>query len=233
MRAYSDGGILHKISKKPILVSAEFVRFYPLSLSGAVSRQLGSYELVPTCPRRSAQLDIGLAISETTKTDAERLLKAPGQRIVNIQGSVDERFRILPEAERQKTGVRDRLGLNQIIYPLCWRARPSKKTLMASCRPSHCYGANIRRHVSSYWSTMSRMSKSPLIAQQRAPTRHPSDIVISGFVSDDELVELYNACELFVFPSLYEGLGLPVIEAMRCGAPVLVRRQFKPAGARR
>jgi len=41
-----------------------------------------------------------------------------------------------------------------------------------------------------------------------------------GFVSDDDLLQLYNACELFSFPSFYEGFGLPVLEAMACGAPV-------------
>jgi glycosyltransferase involved in cell wall biosynthesis len=42
----------------------------------------------------------------------------------------------------------------------------------------------------------------------------------TGFVSDEELLQLYNACEIFVFPSLYEGFGLPVVEAMACGRPV-------------
>jgi glycosyltransferase involved in cell wall biosynthesis len=40
------------------------------------------------------------------------------------------------------------------------------------------------------------------------------------FVSDEDLLLLYNACGLFVYPSLYEGFGLPVIEAMACGTPV-------------
>lgn len=41
-----------------------------------------------------------------------------------------------------------------------------------------------------------------------------------GYVSDGDLLNLYNACELFVFPSWYEGFGLPLLEAMACGAPV-------------
>src|SRR5579885_1075446 len=42
-----------------------------------------------------------------------------------------------------------------------------------------------------------------------------------GFVSDDDLLHLYNACELYVFPSFYEGFGLPVLEAMACGRAVV------------
>lgn len=46
-------------------------------------------------------------------------------------------------------------------------------------------------------------------------------IVFLGFVPKQDLVLLYNACDLMVFPSLYEGFGFPVLEAMACGAPVL------------
>jgi glycosyltransferase involved in cell wall biosynthesis len=45
-------------------------------------------------------------------------------------------------------------------------------------------------------------------------------IHFTGFVSDSELLQLYNACEFFVFPSFYEGFGLPVLEAMACGRAV-------------
>lgn len=45
-------------------------------------------------------------------------------------------------------------------------------------------------------------------------------IHFTGFVSDHDLLHLYNACELFVFPSFYEGFGLPLLEAMACGTPV-------------
>lgn len=45
-------------------------------------------------------------------------------------------------------------------------------------------------------------------------------IHFTGFVSDEDLLQLYNACELFVFPSFYEGFGLPALEAMACGKAV-------------
>lgn len=47
-------------------------------------------------------------------------------------------------------------------------------------------------------------------------------VKILGYVTDEELVNLYNKAQVFVFISLYEGFGLPVLEAMKCGAPVIV-----------
>lgn len=55
---------------------------------------------------------------------------------------------------------------------------------------------------------------------------HPfnHDIRLTGFVERNHLPVLYSGCEAFVYPSEYEGFGLPVLEAMACGAPVLVAR---------
>ena len=47
-----------------------------------------------------------------------------------------------------------------------------------------------------------------------------SRIHFTGFVSDSDLIQLYNACDCFVFPSFYEGFGLPILEAMACGCAV-------------
>jgi glycosyltransferase involved in cell wall biosynthesis len=52
----------------------------------------------------------------------------------------------------------------------------------------------------------------------------PTDVRPIGFVSDDDLRALFSGAEAFVFPSLYEGFGLPVLEAMACGAPVICSR---------
>jgi glycosyltransferase involved in cell wall biosynthesis len=49
-------------------------------------------------------------------------------------------------------------------------------------------------------------------------------VLFTGYVEDDELSALYSSCRVFVYPSLYEGFGLPPLEAMSCGAPVITSR---------
>src|SRR5690606_37409989 len=48
-----------------------------------------------------------------------------------------------------------------------------------------------------------------------------ADVVMTGFVPEEDLIGLYNLCKLFVFPSWHEGFGLPALEAMQCGAAVI------------
>ena len=59
-------------------------------------------------------------------------------------------------------------------------------------------------------------------AVERSPARNR--VVLAGYVSDRQLRALYSACRLFVYPSLYEGFGLPPLEAMSCGAVVVAGR---------
>jgi glycosyltransferase involved in cell wall biosynthesis len=49
-------------------------------------------------------------------------------------------------------------------------------------------------------------------------------VCLTGYLQDEDLCTLYSSCAVFVYPSLYEGFGLPPLEAMACGAPVITSR---------
>ena len=51
-----------------------------------------------------------------------------------------------------------------------------------------------------------------------------SDIEVLGYVPEEDIVKLYNSFDFFLFPSLFEGFGLPILEAQKCGVPVLIKR---------
>lgn len=70
-----------------------------------------------------------------------------------------------------------------------------------------------------------------LLAVVNSPESEAARVVCTGRIDDEVLLVLYSACSLFIFPSLEEGFGLPVLEAMRCGAPVIVADGTSPHGS--
>ncbi|MFC7552900.1 glycosyltransferase [Pseudoroseomonas wenyumeiae] len=172
-------------------------------------------------------MDLLLAISESARQNAIRLLGVDPDRIVNISGAADDRFRPLQITDARRNALQQQAGVTRpfIMYV---SGADQRKNLKGAVTLFASLPTELRR---SYQLLLVTMLSAEDIAEFKAYAAslgvEPDGIVIVGGINDDLLVELLNTCTLFIFPSLYEGFGLPILEAMQCGTPFW--RRITPA----
>ncbi len=166
------------------------------------------------------QADILLAISESTRQDAIDLLNIEPSRIVTIHGGVGAHFKPPNDRVHVRKGLHDRYPLkNKII--LYTGGDDYRKNLTRAIQGFANINPKLRKDAQLVIvCDMSDMRKKKFNEIARK-TGVYEDILITGYVPEQDLVDFCSICDVFIFPSLYEGLGLPVLEAMACGAPVI------------
>lgn len=165
-----------------------------------------------------------LAISESSRQEAIKYLEVSADRVVNISSAADSMFRPLSIAPDVIAGLREKFGLTRpfVMYTGGIDHRKNIEGLIRAfamlppaMRESHQL-AIVCNAVEEDRLRLQRLAASCGMKS--------NDLVMTGFVSDEELVALSNLCKLFVFPSWHEGFGLPALEAMSCGAPVIAAK---------
>lgn len=173
--------------------------------------------------RQLLQSDALLAISESTADDIRTMGGSDAPQVENIGGAVDPLFAPLsPHDFAVRAGeVRKRFGL-QRDFILYVGAADYRKNLLGAIHGFAALPAECRANLDL--AAVCRMKaderKSVEAAARRAGVA--SSLRLIGSANDEDLRALYQMCRLFFLPSLYEGLGLPVLEALHCGAPVIV-----------
>jgi glycosyltransferase involved in cell wall biosynthesis/ADP-heptose:LPS heptosyltransferase len=162
-----------------------------------------------------------LAISDYTRQEGMQALKLKPETVTTISSAYDSEFRKIIGAEARLSDFRSRVSLTK-PFLLCVGAGENRKNLHRLIQ-SYAKLPSVLR--SRYQMLFVGPMPGDFIFAFRKTARHfglaENDLIISNYVSNDELIALYNACSMFVFPSLYEGFGLPPLEAMACGAPVI------------
>ena len=165
--------------------------------------------------------DVLLAISQYCGEEASRELGIPRERIANISSAVSDSFRVIEMSDQQRRELFDRYGLTKPFVMTTGIVEP-RKNLEGLIVAYSKLPSEIRRQYQLFMVCQATESNSAkLRALARANGLAVDELVLASFVSDRDLVALYNACHLFVFPSLHEGFGLPALEAMACGAAVI------------
>ena len=168
--------------------------------------------LVRGSVRRAARV---IAVSEFTRADVCDHYDLDPSRVVAISNGVSDQFRPQPGAQER---VRERFGIDR-PYVLCVGALQPRK--------------NIPLAIEAYAQLVGRGTECELVVaggdrggrlealDAILRTRLTGRVHLVGHVEDEQLPALYSAARALVFPSLYEGFGLPALEAMACGTPVI------------
>jgi glycosyltransferase involved in cell wall biosynthesis len=175
--------------------------------------------LVPLAARRASAV---IAVSEHAKQDIQRHLNLPPHKVHAVYQGVDgSRFR--PLAPPETALVTQRYGLDTpfVLHVGNLAARKNIPTLLK---------AVFRLKKANFWRNrrivlVGGVSPGlPGYAEIRATIEKlglEQEVVLLGHAPDDDLPAIYNLAEAVVMPTLYEGFGLPVLEAMACGRPVI------------
>lgn len=165
--------------------------------------------------------DLCLAISDFTRSQAMDMLGLDGARVVNISGSIDPVFRRLPPAPQRDAALAARYGIWRPFVMYTGGFDP-RKNIDGLIRAYAALPANVReRRQLVIVGDPPAEIHAVLATLAQSHGLGGDDVRFVGFVPDVDLVGLYNACALYVFPSRCEGFGLPALEAMACGAPVI------------
>jgi len=166
--------------------------------------------------------DIVFCISEATAADVHELLGVPDDRLVVIGGGVDAFFSLgndgqqgaLSRLAREHSGIRPGF----IFYT---GGMDFRKNVAGAIEAYALLDPVIRSEHQMVITCSLRESDRDDLRALATRLGVAEQLILTGYVTDEMLRDLYRACGLFVFPSIYEGFGLPIAEARACGAPVI------------
>ena len=165
--------------------------------------------------------DLWLAISDSSRKEGVEHLHLPPEQCINISTDADKCFSKLSISAEAEQDLRQkyRLDRNFLMYT---GGIDHRKNIEGLIRAYAMLGSDLRaRHQLAIVCSAQEESRRRLLKLAKEQGLQADELILTGFVPEQDLIYLYNLCTLFIFPSRHEGFGLPALEAMRCGAPVI------------
>lgn len=165
--------------------------------------------------------DLWLAISDSSKQEGIEHLRIPAARNVNVSTDADLHFQKITISTEAENEIRVKYGLSH-SFVMYTGGIDHRKNIEGLIRAYAKLPPELRRcHQLAIVCSAQQNSRDRLLLLAGQYGLDVDELILTGFVPEEDLVALYNLCAVFVFASWHEGFGLPALEAMRCGAPVI------------
>lgn len=200
-------------SKVPIMLDLGY--FYPSLNAYKLTTTLYTRQAMKFAAQHSALI---FTISEFTRQDVIRLLKVEPKHVYNLYGAASKQYQRVKDVSRLKA-IKKKYNLPQdfIFYPTNLSPRKNFPRLLEAFEniqetiPHHLY---FTGHMA--WNTK---------GLDKQLERLSARVHRLGEVPVEDMAAIYSLAQFIVYPSLFEGLGLPILEAFQCGTPLLVSNQ--------
>jgi len=154
-----------------------------------------------------------IVVSENTKRDIINILGINEEKIKVIYEAADEKYKIMKDKEKLRE-IKEKYNLSKKFILFTGGITPRK---------------NLVRLIKTFNKISNDISHDLVLTggkgwknkEELALIKHNKKIKRLGFVADENMPYLYNLADIFIYPSLYEGFGLPVLETQACGCPVI------------
>lgn len=159
---------------------------------------------------------VNIAVSDFTASRMQALLKIPKDKICVIKEGVEDKFTIVKNKEILND-VKQKYSLKFPFFFYAGSLSP-RKNMLNVLKAFNIIKEKIPHQL---YFTGGYSWRDNEVFEFIKKNKLEERVIKLGYVSDDELVALYNLADCYLYPSLYEGFGLPILEAQACGCPVI------------
>jgi glycosyltransferase involved in cell wall biosynthesis len=180
----------------------------------------GSLQLKLTVRRTAKKAARVATVSEYSRQDLLSIYKLPPEKVVVTYNGVESGFTTQLSVPNEAEEVRRRFGVSRDFLLAVGSLQPRKNLV----RLIRAY-SRLRSEREDFRPQLVIVGRKLWLASEIFDEvkrqRWGDDVILTGYVADEDLPALYRAARAFVYPSLFEGFGLPPLEAMACGTPVV------------